>query len=182
MSGARSSDARSPDGRPTGAPLASALPHAGGAVRVRRAGLADLEQAAVLFDAYRQFYSAPPDVDGARRFLGERLARDESVVLLAFHAATGAAERAIGLAQLYRSFSSVSLGDLVILNDLFVAPEARGRGVGAALLDASVAHGRSVGAVRMELATQHGNEAALALYVARGFAIDREFKHLALAL
>src|SRR5262249_39592215 len=39
-----------------------------------------VELVAPLFDAYRRFYGQPPDLDGARRFLAERLSRGESVV------------------------------------------------------------------------------------------------------
>ncbi|MBT9598955.1 MAG: hypothetical protein IV094_23455, partial [Vitreoscilla sp.] len=52
------------------------------APRVRRAGAADLPALAALFDAYRQFYDQPADAALARRFLGERIARDESVLFL----------------------------------------------------------------------------------------------------
>ena len=34
---------------------------------IHRAGPADLDALAALFDAYRQFYGQPPDPDGARR-------------------------------------------------------------------------------------------------------------------
>lgn len=37
--------------------------------------LEQVDLVAPLFDAYRQFYGQPPDLDGARRFLAERLGR-----------------------------------------------------------------------------------------------------------
>jgi GNAT superfamily N-acetyltransferase len=40
------------------------------------------------------------------------------------------------VAQLYPSFSSGAMARIFILNDLFVAPEARRRGAGSALLEA----------------------------------------------
>src|SRR4051812_12790112 len=99
---------------------------------IRRATVDDLEVVAGLFNQYRQFYGSAGDIEGARRFLGKRLAGGDSVVLLAF----GGPE-ALGFTQLYPSFSSVSMARIYILNDLFVAPAGRRRGVGAALLDAA---------------------------------------------
>ena len=55
------------------------------------------------------------------RVIEERLANAESVIFLA----VDDAGRAIGLVQLYPSFSSVSAGRVYVLNDLFIAPEAR---------------------------------------------------------
>src|SRR5262252_8860136 len=78
-----------------------------------------------LFDAYRRFYGQPPDPDGARRFLAERLGRGESVIYAVVEDG-----RALGFTQLYPSFSSVSMKPIWILNDLFVTEEARRRGSG----------------------------------------------------
>ncbi len=44
-------------------------------------------------------------------------------------------ENALGFTQLYPSFSSVSMQRIYILNDLFVSSEARGKGIGEALLN-----------------------------------------------
>ncbi len=90
-------------------------------VKTIGAGLVHLDVLTGLFDAYRQFYGQEPDLLGARRFLEARLRGGDSVVLLAFDA-TGAG---VGFVQLYPSFSSVAMKPIWILNDLFVAPEAR---------------------------------------------------------
>ncbi|HEU4587039.1 MAG TPA: GNAT family N-acetyltransferase [Gemmatimonadales bacterium] len=52
-------------------------------IEVRRAGVADLDLLVPLFDAYRQFYQQPSDPALARRFLAERIERNESVIFLA---------------------------------------------------------------------------------------------------
>lgn len=138
---------------------------------VRRATPADLNVAALLFDAYRQFYGQPPDADRARRFLAERLAAGDTVLLLALDADGGG----LGFTHLFPSFTSVGTARLFVLNDLFVAPAARGRGVGAALLGAAEAHAREAGAVRLVLQTATDNRPAQRLYERRGWTRDDAF-------
>ncbi|MDQ1094410.1 GNAT superfamily N-acetyltransferase [Xanthomonas sacchari] len=104
-------------------------------LRVRQADAHDLPALAALFDAYRQFYGQAPDAATAHAFLAARLARAESVVLLAERAA-----QAAGFVQLYPSFSSVRAARLWILNDLYVAPAHRRHGVAQALLHAAERH------------------------------------------
>jgi len=149
-----------------------------GGVRVRTATVADLDAVAPLFDAYRAFYGRASDPDAALAFLRARAERGEAVVLVAEPERAGV----VGFAQLYPTFSSLSLSRVVVLNDLFVAPAARGRGVAGQLVDAAAAHARRWGAARLELATQRTNARALALYAAKGFRPDEEFVHLSVAL
>ena len=145
---------------------------------VRRASLADVELVAPLFDAYRQFYERTPDLTLAREFLRERLQREQSVIFLALRSDGSAA----GFTQLYPSFSSASAQRIFILNDLFIDPSARRRGVGQRLLDAAAEFGRSEGAIRLTLSTAHTNTAAQALYEAHGWRRDEVFRSYHLAL
>ena len=48
---------------------------------IRRASIQDLDRLVPLLDAYRQFYGQPSDLIIARQFLGDRLTRNESIVL-----------------------------------------------------------------------------------------------------
>ena len=136
-------------------------------VSTRRADLADIDRLAPLFDAYRCFYSQPGDVPRAREFLRERLQRDESVILVAER--DGAA---VGFTQLYPMFSSVRTARIWILNDLFVAEDARRAGAARALLDAAARFARTDGAARLMLETGRDNTAARALYRACGWSED----------
>ncbi|MCP9934264.1 GNAT family N-acetyltransferase [Cyanobium sp. Candia 9D4] len=139
-------------------------------VVVRQAGPADLEVIVPLFDAYRQFYGQPSEPDCVGAFLQERLARGDSVLLIA-----EADGQAVGFTQLYPSFSSVSMAPIFILNDLFVRPEARRMGVARRLLEAAVHHGRGAGAIRLSLSTALTNAAAQALYASAGWERDAVF-------
>jgi ribosomal protein S18 acetylase RimI-like enzyme len=131
-----------------------------------------VELVAPLFDAYRQFYGQPPDLDGARRFLAERLGRGESVILAVVEGG-----RALGFTQLYPSFSSVSMRPIWNLNDLYVAEDARRRGIGARLLRAARDHASQTGAVCLALSTAATNTTAQALYERDGWRRDDEFFH-----
>jgi GNAT superfamily N-acetyltransferase len=139
-------------------------------VSVRRAHLFDLERIVPLFDGYRQFYAQPSDEDAVRTFLRSRLVNQDSVLFVA-----EADGRAIGFAQLYPSFSSVSMAPILILNDLFVSPEARGSGVGRSLLAAAAQHAHEVGAIRLSLATAITNKVGQTLYEGAGWRRDEEF-------
>ncbi|MGO1071379.1 GNAT family N-acetyltransferase [Lysobacter sp. CA199] len=132
---------------------------------VRRASPADLDLIAPLFDRYRHFYTQRDDAAVSRAFIGERLQRGDSVLLLAaLDGADGA-----GFTQLYPTFSSVRAARVWVLNDLFVDPAARRRGVAHALLAAAVEFARVDGAARLELETDHDNLSAQALYAAAGW-------------
>jgi len=139
-------------------------------VSVRQAGLADLEVIVPLFDGYRRFYGQPSELDRVRAFLKERLAQGDSVLLIA-----EADGRALGVTQLYPSFSSVSMAPIFILTDLFVVPEARLSGVARHLLEAAVGQARGAGAIRLTLSTAHTNIAAQALYASAGWERDEVF-------
>jgi ribosomal-protein-alanine N-acetyltransferase len=60
-------------------------------------------------------------------------------------------------------------GDEAEILTLAVKPEARGRGVGRALLRAAADHAARLGAVRLFLEVGADNPAALALYAGQGF-------------
>jgi len=146
--------------------------------RVRRATPDDLDALAPLFDGYRQFYGQPGDPALARSFLAERLERGESAVFVA----EDGAGVLLGFTQLFPSFSSMRARRIYILNDLFVAPAARGSGVGRTLLEAARAFGVAQGAARLTLSTAHDNLAAQALYEGAGWQRDSVFRVYNLAL
>jgi len=141
-------------------------------ITVRQATIHDLDLVAPLFDAYRVFYGQPTDIARATQFLRERFQHHDSVVLLAMD---GDGEGA-GFVQLYPMFSSVRTSRMYLLNDLFVAPSARRRGVAAALMREAMDFARAVGASGMTLATAHANVSAQRLYESMGWKRDEEFR------
>ncbi len=139
-------------------------------VQVCRAGLDDLSSLVPLFDAYRQFYQQPSDPVLAERYLHDRLARDESLVWLAWQGA-----QAIGFCQCYPTFCSVAAAPIFMLYDMYVLPSARGLGAARALMQAAVDEARARGCVRLDLSTAKSNAPAQALYESLGWRRDDEF-------
>jgi ribosomal protein S18 acetylase RimI-like enzyme len=145
---------------------------------VRRAQLVDVAAVAPLFDAYRQFYGKPSNLELASRFLSDRIGQNESVVFVA-ETREGAA---VGFIQLYPTFSSVSAGRVYVLNDLFVDPAARRGSVARGLMHAAAEFARCKGALRLSLSTGKTNERAQALYESEGWVRDEQYYHYSLAL
>jgi ribosomal protein S18 acetylase RimI-like enzyme len=146
-------------------------------MNVRRAVPSDLEAVSELFDAYRRFYRLPADLARARRFIQDRLTRDDSVIFLAEEG-----DQVLGFTQLYPSLSSLSTARVWVLNDLFVAPEGRRKGVGEALLEHARRHAEETGAAYLELATERANLDAQRLYERLGWRKDDGHFHYSLAL
>jgi len=145
---------------------------------IRLATVEDVDRVAPLFDAYRQFYGLAPDLALASRFLADRLARGESVVLLAA-AADGTP---MGFVQMYPGFSSLRAARTYVLYDLFVQPRARRHGVGRLLMEAASDEARRAGAVALVLSTAKTNVGAQRLYESLGWVRDEDFYEYGLDL
>ena len=148
-------------------------------IAIVRARPAERDVVAGLFDQYRVFYAQPSDIAAAQVFIGARLLAEDSAIFLARRRGSG---QGLGFVQLYPSFSSVSMRKIWILNDLYVAPEARRIGVGRLLMDRARDFARATGALRLELATARSNAAAQALYRERGYVEDEVFLRFSLTV
>ena len=138
---------------------------------IHTATLADLAPLAQLFDAYRQFYEYPSDLSLASAYIAQRLHQGESVVLLA----RDAQGRALGFCQMYPTFCSLEAKPIYALYDLYVAPAARGAGIGNQLLLAAEQTARNHGMCRLDLTTAKTNLPAQAAYEALGWVRDEEY-------
>lgn len=145
-------------------------------MRIIQAHLEHLDRVSKLFDHYRVFYQQPSDLNAARVFLRDRLQNSDSTILMAEEDDQG-----VGFTQLYPSFSSVSMKPIWILNDLFVDPNYRQRGIAKALMAQAMTVAQQTGAVRIGLSTQVTNSAAQALYESLGYQKDEEFYHYSLS-
>jgi GNAT superfamily N-acetyltransferase len=128
---------------------------------------AEYEALLPLIADYQRFYEVE-DIDGERNraFFKRFLAPSGDGLLL------GARDddELVGYACLYWTFSSLSAAEAVLMNDLFVAESARGRGAGRALIEAAAAAGRERGASQLEWATAPDNLTAQRLYDSTGAA------------
>jgi GNAT superfamily N-acetyltransferase len=125
----------------------------------------ELEEALPLLAGYQRFYGVErPDDDRNRAFFGRFVAPSDDGLLLGGWAAGEMA----GFANLYWTFSSISAAEIVLLSDLFVRDEARGRGLGKALIEASIDVARERGAHHLEWLTAADNVRAQRLYEAVG--------------
>lgn len=137
------------------------------------ATLADADSIAPLFDAYRQFYEQPADIERSRAFIRERLRLEESHIILA--RSPGPDDAAVGFTQLYPLFSSTVMRRAWLLNDLYVVPEWRRHGIGRALLLAARDFARSTQAAEMFLETAKDNTIAQTAYEALGWQRETVF-------
>ncbi len=121
----------------------------------------DLRDLLPLMRAYSEFYEVPPDdarLLGIARMLVEQpeegvqfIARDEDGT-------------ALGFATVYMTWETLDAGRLAVMNDLFVAPEARGRGLGAALIEECRRFAGERRAGKLAWQTAPDNEVAQRLY------------------
>jgi GNAT superfamily N-acetyltransferase len=131
---------------------------------IRKATIEDVHGVAELFDAYRVWYHQDSDIEKARHFLSERLCNGQSIIFIAEHNG-----RIVGFTQLYPIFSSVSMSNAWLLNDLFVVEEERGKGIASNLLNAARQHGCETSSKWLMLQTACDNAAAQALYEKNGW-------------
>jgi GNAT superfamily N-acetyltransferase len=129
-----------------------------------------------LFDEYRQHHAQPPNPDGARVFLAERLERRDSVIFFASEG-SGSFQRALGFAQLYPSFSSVWMKRIWILNDLYVLPACRRRGVAKALHERARQLAVETRARGLAFSTASEDEAVRRLCQTLGYLRDENLRH-----
>lgn len=147
-------------------------------IEIHQATLNDVKHIVPMFDAYRVFYGQQSDVSLAETFLTERITQKQSIIFVAIDPAVSY----VGFTQLFPSFSSARACRTYILNDLFVIPSARRKGVARLLLEEAAQFGRSMGAARLSLATALDNLVAQKLYESIGWKRDEVFCYYNLSL
>ncbi len=139
-------------------------------INIKQATINELDELAILFDQYRIFYQRAGDVDGAKKFLKERIEADESVIFVSFDDKNAMT----GFTQLYPLFSSTRMKRLWLLNDLFVDNNHRGKGISVALIDKAKELCKQTRACGLILETAKANKIGNNLYPQAGFVLDQE--------
>ena len=138
---------------------------------IKKLKITDIGLMVPLFDEYMIFYGKSSAPEKYQDYLCERIENNEATVFLAYDER----QSAIGFALNYISFSSVSLGKIIVLNDLYVTEESRNTGIGKKLIERTFKLAKEAGAVRVDLGTAKENLTAQGLYEKVGFLRDTEF-------
>ena len=121
----------------------------------------DLDELLPLLRAYCDFYEVAPSDD---HLLGmaRALLREPQLEGVQFLARSGG--EPVGFATVLWTWSTLAAARIGVLNDLYVAPQARGSGAAEALIRAGVDRCREHGASRLSWQTAPDNERAIAFY------------------
>lgn len=140
-------------------------------MNIKNISIKELDDLVILFEQYMAFYKQPSAPDKYRKYLNERLINNEASVFIAY----SLDNKPIGFVLNYHTFSSVSLGKVVLLNDLFVLSSHRKQGVAHRLINSAIRLAENTGSIRVDLATAKDNFSAQALYEKMGFVKDSEY-------
>ena len=140
---------------------------------IRNCNEEDIDQIALLFDAYRVFYEKSSDVGAAKSFLADRIKNNEAKIFVA----ENANNRLIAFVQLYPLFSSTRMKKLLLLNDLFVDENYRGQGISEKLIDACKVYCKSINACGLILETAKSNIVGNKLYPKTNFVLDNDHNY-----
>lgn len=109
-----------------------------------------------------------PDQEKQREGLALMLGKGPRVVLVAVSSDDGSGT-VIGMATAQVVISTAEGGPALLVEDVVVRPEARGRGVGTALITRIEAWGKRMGATRLQLLADRDNTGSHGFYEACGF-------------
>jgi GNAT superfamily N-acetyltransferase len=115
-----------------------------------------------LWAGYQTFYEAQIPV--ATSDMTWSRFHDPAVPMHALGAFTAEDGRLVGIVHYLYHYSCWTTGPYCYLQDLFTAPEARGHGVGRALIEAVAAAAQAAGASRIYWLTHETNTHAMILY------------------
>ena len=138
-----------------------------------RATSADLPLILPLFDGYRQFYEQPSDIEASRIYLTERLDKNESVMFFVYENKNNE-KNGIGFAQLYATYSSVTLKKFWVLHDLYVKDDYRKQGIAKTLINKCKELAHENAPIGLVIESRISNQSAQHLFDAVGFVKEGE--------
>lgn len=148
-------------------------------MRIVQADISRLDEVTPLFIKYREFYGQLPKPEASRRFLEDRMKKEQAIILLAEDEDTG---KVLGFCQFIPSFSALTLSPSWVLKGIYVIEEARRQLVADKMLNQAKVMARAEGIQRMTVMTGESNTTAQSLYRSLGFSDDAEFHYFSLKL
>ena len=137
-------------------------------VEIRPARTEEIEEMLPLIRSYCEFYETEPDDEGLRKMFEILINQpDQGAVFIARDDS-----RAVGFATLDWKWSSLKAARIGYLEDLFVDPEARGRGIADALIEVCADRCRELGMPAMQWLTAPENQRAQSVYNRMGADAD----------
>lgn len=127
----------------------------------------EVPSVASLFDEYRQAHGYPSARSAVLSYVRECVAGGEVIALTACDAARPL--DLLGFTLLYPSFSSMCLRRTWHIQDIYVVPRARRRGIGRLLMEHAVKSARQNGSEHITLLSPEENQAFTALVGSLGF-------------
>lgn len=134
-------------------------------MNIREVNVDDLDRLVALMEGYCDFYETAPGHDALAALARHLLAHPEEGVQLIAESPAG---EAVGFATIYWTWSTTRAARIGVMNDLYIAPAARGQGVGRALIEACAERARAHGADQLGWQTAPDNQTAQRLYDAVG--------------
>ena len=137
-------------------------------VEIRPARVDEIEEMLPLIRAYCEFYGSEPNDEGLRAMFRTLITEpSQGAVFIARDDG-----RAVGFAALDWKWSSLKAARIGYLEDLFVDPEARGRGIGDALIEICAERCRELRMPAMQWQTAPDNLRAQQVYNRTGAEFD----------
>jgi GNAT superfamily N-acetyltransferase len=127
-------------------------------------GEADLEDLLPLLRGYCDFYEVAPSDDALLAISRALIADPEREGMQLIARETGPPARAVGFATLYWTWQTLNAARLGVMNDLFVADEARGTGLADRLIAACRERAATHGARELAWQTAKDNYRAQKVY------------------
>ena len=129
-------------------------------MEIRPAKEEEIEEMLPLIRAYCEFYETEPNDEGLRAMFGTLI--NDPAQGAVFIARDGGS--AVGFASLDWKWSSLKAARIGFLEDLFVDPAARGKGIADALIEACAARCRELGMPALQWETAPDNHRAQQVY------------------
>ncbi|OOE87038.1 GNAT family N-acetyltransferase [Salinivibrio sharmensis] len=136
-------------------------------LHIEKAELNDLDALIALFDQYQRWLAIRPPLSQTWAFAEQRLREQDACILTASRQSS-----MVGFVHLTPLYSLARARRGLIINDLYVQPDSRRRGVARALISHALKEVRARQAACLLLQTHQSNHAAHHLIESFGFICD----------